>query len=181
MTSNSLATKRKSRFAVARAREGSHHTSRPVRDDERHARGLEGADVQTSFRYARCMRFDEKARENLDAALRLLPDETGAVDALPNASASRAYYAVYFAIADCAQQRQREFTDDENEYYRHNRLPDDALAWGILDHDRCDDLRLLHGRRIKADYWEDQVSLEEASDSVDIATSLLDVLLAETA
>ena len=39
------------------------------------------------------MRFDEKARENLEAVDRLLPDDTGDREPLLNAAASRAYYA----------------------------------------------------------------------------------------
>ena len=74
------------------------------------------------------MRFDEKARENLEAAERLLPDESGHMDALSNAAASRAYYAAYLAIADNAQQRRRSYTDLASTYYRHDSFPDDARA-----------------------------------------------------
>jgi hypothetical protein len=56
------------------------------------------------------VRFDEKARENLEAAERLLPDEDGLIDALSNASASRAYYAAYLAIADTARRQDRDYT-----------------------------------------------------------------------
>jgi uncharacterized protein (UPF0332 family) len=125
------------------------------------------------------VRFDEKARENLEAAERLLPDESGTLDALSNAAASRAYYAAYLAIADSAQQGRLGYTGGDSTYYRHDSLPEDARAWGILDHDQSDDLRLLYNLRIKADYYEDQVSLEEASNAVDVARELLDTVLGE--
>lgn len=122
------------------------------------------------------MRFDEKARESLEAVERLLPDEDGR-DALANAAASRAYYAAYLAVADGAQRRRRGFTDREATYYRHDRLPEDAAAWGIIDRAGSDDLRWLRDLRIKADYFEDQVSLEEASEACEVARAMVaDVL-----
>jgi hypothetical protein len=57
----------------------------------RRAHNLEdrqAAGPKPSACYLRPVRFDEKARENLDAAERLLPDETGLRDALSNAAAS---------------------------------------------------------------------------------------------
>lgn len=122
------------------------------------------------------MRFDEKARENLEAAERLLPGEEGLTDALSNAAASRAYYAAYLAIADTAQRIRRGFTDRDTTYYRHDTLPDDAFAWRILDEDRRDDLRWLRDLRIKADYFEDQVTLAEASEAYDVARHILEML-----
>jgi uncharacterized protein (UPF0332 family) len=123
------------------------------------------------------VRFDEKARENLEAVERLLPDENGYIDALSNAAASRAYYAAYLAIADNAQQRRRGYTDRASTYYRHDSFPDDARAWGILDHDESDDLRWLYNLRIKADYHVDQVSHEEASEAFEVAKKLLNSAL----
>ncbi|HKY38689.1 MAG TPA: hypothetical protein VJN18_22255 [Polyangiaceae bacterium] len=125
------------------------------------------------------MRFDGKARENLDAAERLLPsDEADEVDALCNAAASRAYYAAYLAVAHRAQRDQRPL--DERGYYAHDKLADRALAWRILSIDEADDLRLLWGRRVKADYYEDHVSIEEASEAAELAKSFM-VLIEEEA
>ena len=76
------------------------------------------------------MRFDEEARENLEAAERLLPADDGHAEALSNAAASRACYAAYLAIADTAQRFRRGFTDRDTTYYRHDTLPDDALPGG---------------------------------------------------
>lgn len=122
------------------------------------------------------MRFDEKARESLEAVERLLPDEDGR-DPLSNAATSRAYYAAYLAIADEAQRRRRDFTGQRADYYQHDRLADDAVAWGILDHEHGEDLRWLYGLRLKADYFEDQVSLDEASQAFDVAQALVQAAL----
>lgn len=123
------------------------------------------------------MRLDEKSRENIEAAARLLPDDSGLRDALSNAAASRAYYAAY--LADSALRRRRDFTAHGATYYRHDTLPDEAMAWRIIDADQGDDLRWLRDLRIKADYYEDQVSLEEASQALEVATALLDAILPE--
>jgi hypothetical protein len=39
----------------------------------------------------------------------------------------------------------------------------------------------LYNLRIKADYYEDQVSLEEASSALDVARGLLESVLGESA
>lgn len=121
------------------------------------------------------MRLDEKARESLEAAERLLPDESGR-DALSSSAASRAYYAAYLAVADRALREGRAFTNDERSYFRHDQLPDDARRWGLLDEEQALDLEWMLGLRIKADYLEDFVELEEASDAFDRAKLLLTAL-----
>lgn len=125
------------------------------------------------------MRLDEKARENIEAAARLLPDDNDRFESLSNASASRAYYAAYLAVADVALRRRREFTANSSKYFRHDTLPNDAVAWRILDADQSDRLRWLYNLRIKADYLEEQVDLDEASQALDFATALLDAILPE--
>ena len=67
------------------------------------------------------VRLDEKARENLEAADRLLT--TDADLPLCNAAASRAYYAAYQAVADRAQENGVSFTGEAVDYYRHDSLP----------------------------------------------------------
>ncbi|HVV81753.1 MAG TPA: HEPN domain-containing protein [Kofleriaceae bacterium] len=127
------------------------------------------------------MEFDEKARENLEAAERLLPDETGQRDGLSNAAASRAYYAAYLAVVHAAQRAHRPFTHDEKDYYRHDRLPTDARVWRLVDADGSEDLAWLYGLRIKADYEEDHVDHDEASEALDVATRLVHTILGEAA
>jgi uncharacterized protein (UPF0332 family) len=126
------------------------------------------------------MRLEEKAKENLEAAERLLPDEAGR-EGLFNAVASRSYYAAYLAVADRALQHGVEFTDDERSYFRHDRLPRDAKAWGILDDEGVEDLEILHSLRIRADYLEDQIEVDEASLAYDGAERLVTRLLGEAA
>jgi hypothetical protein len=122
--------------------------------------------------------FEEKARENGEAANQLVPSNEGPNDfeGYPNAAASRAYYAVYLAVAHCAQARHRPF-DPGKEYYRHDSLPDDAARWGILDDDGHDMLEVLRSRRIKADYWGDHVSTLEAIQATEWAMQMLEKLL----
>lgn len=122
------------------------------------------------------MRFDEKARENLEAAERLLDTRDGEVSQLFNPAASRAYYAAYLATADLAQLAGLGFDSAQANYYKHDTLPDVAQSWGILDADLSDDLALLRDRRVKADYWEDNVDLEEASEALDLAGQFLELL-----
>jgi uncharacterized protein (UPF0332 family) len=120
--------------------------------------------------------LDQKALENIEAAERLLPDDEGR-DALPNAAASRAYYAVYLAVSHRAASWGYGFTDRARSYYRHDRLPEDAVAWGILDPQLAGGLRLLYDFRIRADYGTEDVTLEEASDAFDIARNLIATVL----
>ncbi len=122
------------------------------------------------------MRFDEKARENAEAAELLL---TAPEMPLPNTAASRAYYAAYLAVADRAQLEHVAFDSSQADYYRHDTLPDQAVRWGILDEDSGDDLRWLRDLRVKADYWEDQVSLEEASEASEAADKIVGRLCPE--
>jgi hypothetical protein len=123
------------------------------------------------------MELAKKARENLEAAERLLPGDDGGYDYYANASASRAYYAAYLATAHRALGLGLEFTADSGGHFRHDTLPNDAARHEILDADGADDLILLRDRRVKADYFEDDVDLDEASDSHAIAEGLLTKLL----
>lgn len=122
--------------------------------------------------------LEEKARENLRAAVHLLPtDEDHALAGkFSNAAAARAYYAAYLAVAHRAQADAREFTSEKG-YYRHDELPEQARAWGLLDEDGSDCLTMLCGRRIKADYWEDHVTILEAAEAATIAENLVNHLL----
>jgi uncharacterized protein (UPF0332 family) len=122
------------------------------------------------------MRLDEKARENLEAVERLVSTGHGNLLPLSNAAASRAYYAAYLAVADCAQRGGRDFDSPRSEYCRHDTFPDNALRWTILDADSRDDLCWLRDLRVKADYWEDQVSYDEASEAADVAKQFIALL-----
>jgi hypothetical protein len=123
------------------------------------------------------VRFDEKARESLEAADRLLSTVQDTELPLHNAAASRAYYAAYQAVADRAQQVGIRFDGSRSDYYRHDTLPYLARDWRILDDDQSDELIFLHGLRVKADYMEDQVGYDEASTAADSARRLVVALL----
>jgi len=124
------------------------------------------------------MRFDEKAKESLEAVERLLDrSDDGAIEPLSNAAASRAYYAAYQAVADCAQVDRLGFDSRDSNYYRHDTLPERAREWGILSEDASEDLAFLRDLRVKADYFEDMVHYDEASEAQNIALALVTSLL----
>jgi CelD/BcsL family acetyltransferase involved in cellulose biosynthesis len=127
---------------------------------------------QTPGVILKTVRLDEKARENLEAADRLLSTEVELP--LHNAAASRAYYAAYQAVADRAQRIGIAFTG-QTDYYRHDSFP--TLARELIDNDQSDELRLLHGLRIKDDYMEDQVDLDESSLAAETARRIVEALL----
>jgi uncharacterized protein (UPF0332 family) len=119
--------------------------------------------------------LDDKARENLDAAERLLQDDVGQ-ECLPNALANRAYYAAYLAAAHVAQHRGLSFTSDRN-YYRHDSLPDLVVRNGLLDQRAAAAMRWLYGLRVKADYTDDAVAFDEANQAFEQARRLVGRLL----
>lgn len=123
------------------------------------------------------MRLDAKAWENLEAAEQLLATE--ADDMFPNASASRAYYAAYLAVAN--RLLSLGLASGPSGYFRHDELPSDARRQGVLTDDESDDLIMLRDRRVKADYFEDNVDLEEANQAHEIARELVQGLLPEEA
>jgi hypothetical protein len=129
---------------------------------------------QTPGVILKTVRLDEKARENLEAADRLLSTEVELP--LHNAAASRAYYAAYQAVADRAQRIGIAFTG-QTDYYRHDSFPTLARDLQLIDNDQSDELRLLHGLRIKADYMEDQVDLDESSLAAETARRIVEALL----
>ena len=125
------------------------------------------------------MQFDGKAWENLEAAERLLPDDDGTrIDSWTNASATRAYYAAYLAAAHRAQQLHVAFTHERKPYYRHDTFPRELAQAGVLDHEGCDALEWLYSVRVKADYQDDNVDIEEAGLAAEMAGRLVRVLLA---
>ena len=119
------------------------------------------------------LRFDEKAQENLEAAAHLLEHGQGG---FLNAAASRAYYAAYLAVADAAQRQNRPF-DGARDYYKHDNVPDNAYRWQIVDDDEPEALILLRDDRIKADYYEEPIELEEAELLLEHATHLVRKIL----
>jgi uncharacterized protein (UPF0332 family) len=126
------------------------------------------------------VRLDEKARENLEAAERLLSTLGDTELPLLNASVARAYYAAYQAVVDRALRDGLAF-DGTREYFRHDALPGRARDHGILDLDQHDELALLYELRIRADYKEDQVSYEDAADATESAARIVHALVGSSA
>lgn len=120
--------------------------------------------------------FEEKARENLDASERLLPDEDGR-EALCDAAVTRAYFAAYLAVAARVREAGIPYNDRKGTYYTHDQLPTIAQDEGIVGADGADVLDYLYGLRIKADYDDVLVTLEEASIAHEQASSLVRELL----
>jgi uncharacterized protein (UPF0332 family) len=118
--------------------------------------------------------LDDKARENLEAAERLLQNEEGR-DCLPNAVASRAYYAAYLAVAHVAQTGGLPFTSPKS-YYRHDSLPDVAARHRVLDHSGAVALRWLYSLRLKADYTDEPVEFDDANLAYEKAKLLVENL-----
>lgn len=115
--------------------------------------------------------------ENLEAADHLLEHGFGVFS---NAAASRAYYAAYLAVADAAQRDGRGF-DGKHEYYKYDQLPDNAQYWGLVSSDEKEALRLLYSTRVKADYWEEGVEIEEAELVSQFARTLVEKLVGGSA
>jgi len=124
------------------------------------------------------MRFDEKAKENLEAAERLLDTHDGTKEPLNNAAATRAYYAAYQAVVDRVLRTGRHLPPAG--YFRHDRFPNDAVSFGVLTVEQGEMLEILYERRVKAEYFEDQVDYNEASEAFEFAEKLVRAMLGGT-
>jgi len=113
--------------------------------------------------------MERKARENLQAAALL----ARADDPFPNASASRAYYAVYLAAWEhlVSQGEGVPATRDGRRYFRHDTLP--GLLGGVLSDTERADLEYLRGLRVSADYREDELVRSQAAEAAEIADRLV--------
>ena len=119
---------------------------------------------------------DRKAWENLDAARILLKHEAS------NAAASRAYYAAYqacwVAMMDKAGKSPPEVRRGVR-YFMHDRLPYEAHEAGVLDEQGAQELDLLRSLRVEADYYEDDVTMEDAQEALAVGKNLVQRLLGE--
>ena len=93
---------------------------------------------------------------------------------------SRAYYAAYHACwvamvaADHPVPMERGVR-----YFRHNTLYQEACDAGVIDDQESGNLHYLYNQRIKADYHEDDVTLEEAQEALKVSEALVSRLLEE--
>jgi uncharacterized protein (UPF0332 family) len=117
-----------------------------------------------------------KARENLSAAKLLL----GAADSHFNSCVSRAYYAAYQACwAAMVVEGHPPTPDDRGAYFRHATLPKEAREAGVLNAQQSKDLGLLERWRVVADYLNDLLTKEQATQACDLAARLVDALVDE--
>lgn len=83
-------------------------------------------------------------------------------------AASRAYYAAYHATsaamvhADVPVPSRGTARSSSKRYFRHDDLPADALAAGVLDDETCDRLEKLREWRVRADYYPDELTARQA-------------------
>ena len=89
---------------------------------------------------------------------------------------ARGELPAYQAVIDCAIRAQRPMEPGAI-YYRHDTLPDRAFQWQILNEDLRDALDWLQGLRVKADYFQDQVEYDEASEAAVAAEKIVSHLL----
>jgi uncharacterized protein (UPF0332 family) len=121
--------------------------------------------------------MERKARENLEAARLLLEGE----DHCPNSSISRAYYAAYHACWDAMVDAGHPVPEVRRSvrYFHHQTFPQEVCDAGVLDEQQAGDLDYLYNQRIKADYYEDDVTLEEARAALKVSEALVHRLLEE--
>jgi uncharacterized protein (UPF0332 family) len=121
--------------------------------------------------------MERKAYENLEAARFLLECE----DPCTNSSMSRAYYAAYHACWTAMVENGHPVPMERSDarYFHHKTFPDEACDAGVLDDQEASNLHYLYNQRIKADYHEDDVTLEEAQGALKVSKALVHRLLEE--
>ncbi len=111
----------------------------------------------------------QKALENLRAAELLL-----AAGTCPNAATSRAYYAVYHAGWHLLGAQGEDPPDHGGRpYWRHDRFPENLLRATVMNEEDSETVEHLYGARVTADYYDDDITSEQAADFVRQAGELL--------
>lgn len=119
--------------------------------------------------------MENKARENINAAQLLT------TNGFCDSSASRAYYATYLAAWHNLSKigiHPQHNTQKGGFYWRHDLLPEILCdEYKLIGPTQMEKFELLYSRRIKADYYVEKVEKEEASDSIQIASSFVSLFL----
>lgn len=116
--------------------------------------------------------MDVKALENLRAAQGLLELRPPC----PNAAISRAYYAVYLAgWFLLAQQGDDPPLVDGRRYWRHLDFGLRLLRATIVNDDGREFVEHLQSKRIQADYYPDEIEMNEATALTDEARAFLGI------
>jgi uncharacterized protein (UPF0332 family) len=121
--------------------------------------------------------MERKAWENLAAARVLLDDE----DPCPNAAASRAYYAAYHACWFAMNEAGIPTPEVRPGvyYFIHEPLPYEASQAGVLENWASEWLFDLRELRVAADYLEEDVTVDEAREALEAATTIVRHVLGE--
>ena len=107
----------------------------------------------------------DRSTESLRAAQRLLEGE----EPCPCSAVSRAYYAAY---QWCVGQLLELGEGPPGRYWRHDLLPD-AAAEELKLGDRAADLSYLMSQRVRADYYRDPMTAEDAQACLRTAAGLI--------
>ncbi|MBI5455334.1 MAG: HEPN domain-containing protein [Deltaproteobacteria bacterium] len=117
--------------------------------------------------------MDDKATSNYEAA-KLLFEKS-----FFDSSASRAYYAAYLKawhlLEDVLGENPPDETYDGHYYWRHRGFHETLCdKYGMISPFQMNKWERLYGRRVKADYYPDEITKEEAKKSVIIAFEFLE-------
>ena len=121
--------------------------------------------------------MERKAWENLAAARVLLDDE----DPCPNAAASRAYYAAYHACWFAMNEAGIPTPEVRPGvyYFVHEPLSYETCQAGVLESWAGEWLFELRELRVAADYLEEDVTVDEAREALEAATTIVRHVLGE--
>ena len=112
--------------------------------------------------------MEKKARNNIKAA-RVLTKNS-----FYDSSVSRAYYAVYLAAwhyLKAMDIHPQQKAPKGGYYWPHHKLPEILCdEYGFIGLEQMEKLELICSRRIKADYYVDNIEKEEAQNSLSIAS-----------
>jgi len=119
--------------------------------------------------------MEKKARNNIKASRVLI--KNGFYDS----SVSRAYYAVYLAAwhyLKAMNINPPQKAPKGGYYWPHHKLPEILCdEYGCIGPEQMEKLELICSRRIKADYYVDNIEKEEAQNSLSIATNFITFFL----
>ena len=118
---------------------------------------------------------ERKACENLSAAHTLVNLD----DPCPNAATTRAYYAAYQAVWSKLEEREVEVPEVRPgvEYFRHDEVGVLAQEHRVFDRGLALLFEDLREARVKADYFRDDCTQEEARECLQNARAIVDALL----
>jgi hypothetical protein len=97
---------------------------------------------------------------------------------LPNAAATRAYYAAYHACWYALENQGYPVPNRNGKmYWPHDTFADETLRLGLLDDDESESLAALYSARVLADYFPDGLSPEQARELAVSARAIIDRVL----